>query len=174
MDEISEVKSLLKSYDFNLQYARLLVRDLSEEQMYHGLGPGLENYPAFTLGHLVIASALIAEDLGEPYSVPDGWDDYFRRKGPGDPRLPTSHKQGMPRKDELLSEFEGKHALVDRIVREISRESFERPIEWRFDNYFPTIGDYLSFMCITHEAMHLGQLAAWRRGTGLPSALAGL
>jgi hypothetical protein len=52
--------------------------------------------------------------------------------------------------------------------------AFGRPVEWRFDNYYPSLADYLYFMCVTHEAMHLGQLAAWRRAAGLDSALARL
>ena len=35
----------------------------------------------------------------------------------------------------------------------------------------PTLADSTLFMAISHEAMHLGQLAAWRRGQGLPSAM---
>ena len=44
-------------------------------------------------------------------------------------------------------------------------------IKWRFSKYMPTALDLIVFMCINHEAMHLGQLAAWRRAMKLPSAL---
>jgi hypothetical protein len=169
-----DAKPLLKAYKFNLAYAEKLVSDIPEEQMYKSFGSGLENYPAFALGHLAIASALIAENLGDPYVVPDGWNRFFRRKGPGDPRLPPPRGGGMPSKEHLLSELKNKHGRVDRIIGYLPEGSLNKPIKWRFDDYFPSTGDYLTFMCITHEAMHLGQLAAWRRAAGLPSALAGM
>lgn len=166
------MKSLLKAYEFNLHYARDLVSDISEEQMYLSPHKGLENHPAFTLGHLVVASAMIIEDLGKPYVVPSGWDEFFGRKGPGDLRLPLPYKSGMPSKAELISELENKHNTAERLIARATPEILYQPIEWRFDMYFSNIGDYLYFMCITHEAMHLGQLAAWRRSEGLRSSLA--
>ena len=33
----------------------------------------------------------------------------------------------------------------------------------------PTLADLLSYLLSTHEAMHLGQLSAWRRQLGLPA-----
>ena len=36
----------------------------------------------------------------------------------------------------------------------------------------PTLGDAVVFFAVSHEAMHLAQVAAWRRARGLPSALA--
>lgn len=162
---------LLKIYSFNLAYSDELVRDIPDEQMYKSFGAGLENYPAFTLGHLVIASAMIAEDLGDEYNVPERWDDYFRRRGPDDPRLPSVQTPGMPAKNDLLLELKNKHARVETLINSLSTDDFKEPIDWRFDGFFPTIGEYLGFMCTTHEAMHLGQLAAWRRAAGLPSAL---
>jgi hypothetical protein len=169
-----DIESLMKAYEFNLLYAQELVKDLDSDLMYRTFGPGVENYPAFTLGHLVIASALIAEDLGHAYEVPEGWDEHFRRKGPGDERLPGPYKEGMPTREDLLEELGQKHSAVDRLIRGSRPDMFSRRIEWRFDRHFPAIGDYLVFMCLTHEAMHLGQLAAWRRAAGLPSALARL
>ena len=50
----------------------------------------------------------------------------------------------------------------------------DKKVKWRFSEYMPTMLDLITFMCINHEAMHLSQLAAWRRAMGLPSALASL
>ncbi len=165
---------ILRPYRFNLNYAKDLVVDVTDDQLYYSPGPGLENHPGFTLGHLVTASAMVAEDLGESYDVPDVWDDLFRRNGPGDPRLPESKSINLPSKLMLLEELEHKHALVEDRVRMLDDDRFDRPVEWRFENYFPTVGDMLNFMCISHEAMHLAQVAAWRRACGLESSLARL
>ena len=67
---------------------------------------GLENHPAFTLGHLVSGSALLVEDLGEEFNMPDKWTELFLRKGPGDPRKPDPDKSKYPTKELLLAELE--------------------------------------------------------------------
>jgi transposase len=48
------------------------------------------------------------------------------------------------------------------------------PLAWRYSEALPTLGDATLFLGISHEAMHLGQLAAWRRVKGLFSVLASL
>ena len=63
-------------------------------------------------------------------------------------------------------------SLVKEGIENSSPEKWLEQVEWRFGDYLPTLLDLTQFMCVTHEAMHLGQLSAWRRGRGLPSALA--
>jgi len=171
---LSAVEPIIKSYAFNLEYARNLVSDIREDVLYRSIDKGLDNHPAFTLGHLCVASALIAQELGAPYDIPARWDEFFRRRGPGDPRTPGAHEDGMPSKSELLSEFKRQHERVAALTAQLSSEALSRPVAWRFDDRFPALCDYLAFMCVTHEAMHLGQLAAWRRAAGMESALARL
>ena len=60
------------------------------------------------------------------------------------------------------------------MIKNLEESRFTEPATWRFSAHMPTLGDLLYFMCVTHEAMHLGQLAAWRRAMDLPSALAKL
>ena len=107
---------VLRPYGFNLKYAKDLVSDVPDEQLYHSPGPGLENHPNFTLGHLVTGSALIAKYLGGTYDIPEGWDELFRRTGPGDPRLPVSKSPGLPAKETLLNELERQHAIVEDLI----------------------------------------------------------
>jgi hypothetical protein len=165
---------VIRAYFFNLNYAKDLVDDLSDEQIYKSPGPGLENNPGFTLGHLVIASAMVADSLGKNYDVPLGWDEFFGRTGPGDPRLPISKSADLPSINTLVKELERQHGIVEDGIRQFDAKHFEQPVEWRFNRYFPTVGDMVAFMCITHEAMHLSQAAAWRRAYGFESSLARL
>ncbi len=165
---------LLKSYRFNLKYAADLVADIEDDLLYSVPAPGLENTPGFTLGHLVTGSTLIAQDLGENCSLPQGWDDFFLRRGPGDPRLPTNDAPDLPGKAALLQELTDRHRIVEGRIEELDNDRFFEPCQWRFSNYYPTFGDMLIFMCVSHEAMHLAQLAAWRRAFGMESSLARL
>lgn len=162
---------ILKSYSFQLLYAGKLVDDVNEDQMAVSPAGGLENHPAFTLGHLVSAAALTSKYLGGPFELDSHWERLFRRKGPGDPRHPEPDKALYPKKMELINELTRQHELVEGLILGLDEARFKEQAKWRFDIYMPTLGDLLCFMCITHESMHLGQLAAWRRAMGMPSAL---
>ena len=165
---------LIKSYRFNLAYARELVIDVNEKIMAVSPGKGLENHPAFTIGHLISGSAMVSDELGGPYEFTEEWESLFRGKGPGDPRIPRTGTGIYPSKDVLLTELERQHRIVEGLILDLQEERFKEESRWRFDEHFPTLGDMLYFMCITHEAMHLSQLGAWRRAMGLPSAFARL
>ena len=166
--------TLINCYQFNLRYAHTLVADLDSEMMTHSPGAGLENHPAFTLGHLISGSALTSKYLGGPYTMNEHWEQLFRRRGPGDPRLPDPNKHAYPPKEELLAELSRQHHIVERLIRDLEPSRMKEPVKWRYSKHLPTLGDMLHFMCITHESMHLGQLAGWRRAMNLPSALAQL
>ena len=165
------IEYIIKQYDFNLEYARALVKDLMSDQMTTIPSNGLENHPAFTLGHLVSGSALLAEDLGGEFEMPDKWADLFLRKGPGDPRKPDPDKGKYPSQELLLGELEDQHNKVKKLLNSLDKKKLSESIKWRFSSYMPTLLDIIVFMCVNHEAMHLGQLAAWRRAMGLNSAL---
>jgi len=169
--------SAIKLYRWNLTYARALVADLTPEQCTTQGGPGLENHPAWTIGHLVTGSDLLAEDLGLERDLPEGWRELFQRRGPGDPRLPSPDAGAYPPLEELLAELERQHRRVEEVwlvklaAPGTGRPALDDDLEWRFHGALPTLGDAVLFFAVGHEAMHLGQLAAWRRAMGLPSAL---
>lgn len=164
------VEAIIKQYDFNLAFANKLVEDVREEQMTVIPSKGLENHPAFTLGHLVSGSAMTVEDLGGEFIMPKGWKELFLRNGPGDPRQPSQNEK-YPAKDELLTELEKQHNKVKKGLLAATEEQLSAPIKWRFGRFMPTLFDAVLFMCVNHEAMHLSQLSAWRRAMDLPTAL---
>ena len=166
------IETIIKQYDFNLEYAKVLVQDLTNEQMTTVPALGLDNHPAFTLGHLISGSADLARDLGAEFEMPDNWADLFVREGPGDPRKPDLDKTKYPSKHLLITELENQHNKVKQLLRDVKKNTLSESLIWRFSNFMPTLGDVVTFMCINHESMHLGQLAAWRRAIGLKSALA--
>ena len=167
-----KIETIIKQYDFNLKYAVALVQDISEDQMTTAPSNGLENHPTFTLGHLVSGSAMLAEDLGAKFEMPDNWAELFIRKGPGDPRKPDKNISKYPSKELLINELEHQHNKVKSLLKIADENKLRENIKWRFNSYMPTLLDVVIFMCVNHEAMHLGQLAAWRRAMGLKSALA--
>ena len=164
--------TILNLYKFNLKYAQELVADVDDEMMAISPSKGLENHPAWTLGHLVTAAGLTAKYLGAEYKISKEWDEIFRRRGPGDPRTPTDTK--YPSKSELLKALTVGHSEVEQLLEDMSDEFLDTETRWRFSEHLPTNRELIYFMCVTHEAMHLSQLASWRRAMDLPSALANL
>lgn len=169
-----EIETIIKQYDFNLKYAVALVHDLSDDQMTTIPAKGLDNHPAWIIGHLVSGSADLARDFGAEFEMPDKWDEIFVRQGPGDPRKPDPDKSKYPSKHLLLKELNDQHNKVKQFLSRLDNNDLNKKFKWRFDSYMPTLLDLIVFMCINHEAMHLGQLAAWRRAMGLTSGLATL
>ncbi len=166
------IKSILsKALEFNLKYATELIHGIPEKVLFEDAGPGLENHPGFTLGHLVTALGLTIKYLGHPYDVSEEWDQLFRRKGPGDPTLPYSEHSNYPSSMEIMLELQKKTMKLISLINSLHEEEFEKEVTWRFSSYFPTLLDLLMFMCIQHSSMHMGQLAAWRRAKGYESAL---
>ena len=104
--------------------------------------------------------------------MPDNWAELFVREGPGDPRKPDLDKRKYPSKHLLINELENQHNKVKKLLTGIEKNRLSEVVTWRFSNFMPTLGDLVTFMCINHESMHLGQLAAWRRAMVLKSALA--
>lgn len=174
MSDDSNQDTVLRAYAWNLRYAQQLTADLSVDQWTRHGGPGLENHATWTIGHLVTGSDMLAEDLGLERDLPESWRQLFERRGPGDPRLPELDPNAYPPLPEILRELQRQHERVDRAWRALEPPRLTTPFEWRFHGYLPTLADAALFLAVTHEAMHLGQLAAWRRALGLPSSLAAL
>lgn len=173
MNTIS-IDTILNQYDFNLAYAKRLVDDLSDEQMTTAPVTGLVNHPAWTIGHLASASALLTEDLGVQIDFPESWSELFLRKGPGDPTLPDPDTVKYPSKKELLDELWRQHEKVKQLIRQQTDDELKKAVKWKFSDHMPALVDVVVFFCVNHEAMHLGQLAAWRRAMGLNSVLGDL
>lgn len=168
------IEEVIRQCRFNYAYSCQLVEDLSEEQMTIKPSAGLDNHPAFTLGHLVTGYANLYNNLTGEFILPEGWKEIFLRTGPGDPALPNPDAAAYPSKADLLAELKKQMDRVTSYIATLPEEKLNAPFEWRFSAYLPTYRDRIVFLCINHAAMHLGQLAAWRRALGLPSALAKL
>ncbi|TAH43002.1 MAG: DinB family protein [Bacteroidetes bacterium] len=163
--------ALAKSLEFNLEYAAELIRDIPESVLFEDAGKGLENHAGFTLGHLVSALGLTIKYLGHPYELSEEWDQLFRRKGLGDPTLPSLELSKYPGSEVIMQELQIMTKKLISLIDSLQEAEFSKKVTWRFGSHFPTLLDLLLFMCIEHSSMHLGQLAAWRRAKGYGSAL---
>lgn len=165
------IQGLCGQMDINLAYAKALVSDVDDANMALCPGPGLENHPAFTLGHISSAIGLTIKALGGTYNPNPEWEKVFKRQGPGDPRIPSTTRSDYPSKASLLNALEQEHNNLQSLLLTLAPEKLASPLSWRFSSHLPTTWDMLTYITLTHTAMHLGQLAAWRRALGLPSAL---
>lgn len=159
------VDHLTYLYQFNLQYAEQLVKDVPADQMA-AQPSGVINHPAWSLGHLVVSSNHLAQILGLQSNLPDGWGETFKTGGE-----PSGDLSEYPTKRRLLDSLKAQHVRNIEAVRRFDTARFAEPHPNEgMRNYFPTVGDMIVFMMTAHEMDHLGQVAAWRRAMGLGAA----
>ena len=163
------LRYLIFTYRFNLDRARTLVRDLSDEEMVRR-PHGVVNHPAWTLGHLAQASNQLAIGLGLESTFPAEWKESCRTGG-----TPSGDASHFPPKAALLAELAAQHERVARALEGAEPATLDAALARAHPNEgtrkrFPTLGDYAVFLITSHEGSHLGQIAAWRRAMGLGSA----
>ncbi|CAN5185461.1 DinB family protein [soil metagenome] len=168
------IAEIIHQLDFNLAYAKKLVEGIPENLLTKRPNDGLENHPAWTIGHLATAYANLMNNLTGEFILADGYKELFLRTGPGDPRLPESDSSAYPAMENLISELTAQHERLVHHLLQMDEKKLKEKFEWRFSSFFPTYYDRIMFLCVNHYAMHLGQLAAWRRAMGFTSALAEL
>ncbi len=71
--------TILRAYAWNLEFARQLTADLSADQWTRHAVEGLENHAAWTLGHLVTGSDLLARLASVRKHVRETYDRVIER-----------------------------------------------------------------------------------------------
>ena len=159
------IPQLTSLYGFNLRVARAMVNDLTPEQMTEQ-PHGVVNHPAWSLGHLVMVADGLAQLLGLESQVADGWAPIFATGG-----IPSNDASRYPTKEELLDALAAQHARSAAAVEVTDPAWFDTPNpDEKRRKRFPTLGDQVVYLMTSHEMLHLGQVAAWRRAMGLPPA----
>jgi hypothetical protein len=157
------IDAILRLAADNVRYGEALVLDIEDSQMAQQPA-GIKNHPAWTLGHLAVSQDFILQLLETPSAIDQSWVRLFGSGG-----VPTDDRLNFPSKTELLNVLKSQHEKVAQVVK----ANFERraaaanpfpPLVPRF----PTVGDLVLHLLTTHEAVHLGQLSAWRRAKDLP------
>lgn len=159
-------QSVLNTFAFDLNYLKMLTEDIPEEQMCEQVA-GLENHPAWSIGHLAAGCQFCIRLMGGEPSLPPGWAELFGRGS-----HPVADPSQYPTKGELLAEFERSHQQVTEVVvgADEAKLAEETP-DPDFRQVAPTLSDVVVFVLINHTATHLGQIAMWRRAKGLPAVL---
>jgi hypothetical protein len=160
------IEPLISSYTRTLDYAKRLVADLPQDRMdAQPIAGKAMNHATWVIGHLARSADGTAALFGlEPLSPPE-WSEAF-----GNTSKPAPTGTPSPSKEVLISALEKAHARVIEALRKAGPAVLTQPtpVE-RLKARFPTIGDALMLYMAYHEAVHLGQLSAWRRAQGLPS-----
>ncbi len=159
---------VLEGFAFNLNYAKLLVGDVSQDQMCDQPG-GLKNHPAWAIGHLTVSCDFTGSMLGLQPINPQEWGELL-----GMDSQPVADTSKYPDKQTLVDAFEKTHQAVAKAYEQAPDSLLAKPTPHEgFRKMFPTIGQALFFMMGSHESIHLGQLASWRQVKGLPRAFGG-
>jgi hypothetical protein len=163
------LESERRLYGVMLGYARLLTKEIEESQMDVQPCAGM-NTPRWILGHLALCTDYALQLLGRPTRLPPEWQGRF---GPGS-SVPKAGAAGVPTKQELLGLLTAGHTAASEASLSATAEQLapKHLVEIKFvRELFPTIGDLVAHLFTTHEAIHLGQLSAWRRAMGMPGVL---
>lgn len=176
MGQIADV--IVPNLRTTIGLAGLMLKDVKPETFArfpvgHDGKPVRTNHPAFVYGHLATYPARMLEMMGKdraPAAVPEEFEALFKAgvECKDDPEGTI-----YPKMDAIVSAFNRGYEAVLKALPEVSEDVFARPnpIEGRFREMCPTVGVAVSFLCLAHPMMHLGQVSAWRRMFGLGSAM---
>ena len=158
-------------YRMLLGYSERLTADLTDGHLT--LRPaGTITPPVWLLGHMAMAGPYALGLLGgeglADY-VPAAWTENF---GPGSTPLEYDDGFTPPTLAELTAAIRTGHARVERALDAADFDALDldgpNPVEFLIAS-IPTKRDMLAHLLTTHDAIHLGQLSAWRRAAGLPA-----
>ena len=130
------------------------------------------NHPVFVYGHLSLYPARVAGMIGlnaAGVDIPAAWNDLFKAGAPciddvAGTLYPTIGEVGS----KLATATEACLAAMDSLD---DAALLVPPSDERFRERFFTVGGAANFLLNNHVMLHLGQVSAWRRCFGLPSAM---
>lgn len=159
------IKSILRSWEHQRDYAERLVADLPDDQLVAQPVPGQTmNHAAWILGHLsayppVLTAMLQNAPFEDPANHPCGRDSH-----------PLSDRAAYPPKAQIVAHYLTVHDGLSETLADIDPSILQHstPLA-RWQERFPHLSDACIHLMLHHEGVHLGQLSAWRRAMGLPS-----
>lgn len=150
------------TYAFLKQYAEGLLKDVNAGNAFERLAGGGQN-PAWIIGHLgLVANHLIKSFGGQPNVDVEEWSKRFG----GGSDVPSEPGDG-PDWDAIVAAWRDAQPELLRLAGTVTKEMRKAPNTMPvLKDGLATMGDFFSFVLTGHEALHLGQLSAWRRAQG--------
>ncbi|MCB9833390.1 MAG: DinB family protein [Planctomycetes bacterium] len=159
-------EALANSLRLNLELCRRMLEGVPAAAC-HRQGPGVENHPAWIIGHLAHSMQAIGEELGLEAWLDPSWAVAF---GTGS-RPAAEAGIGL---EELVAALETGVARVRARLESMTAADLAAPLpDQRYRATFPRIEDAAVHVLSAHFAFHLGQLSCWLRAQGgeLPSEM---
>lgn len=152
----------LTQYAFQGQLLQTLMRDIADADLARQPCPGM-NHPAWIVGHLALISDLSLVPHGHTLLTPEAERALYRSGSE-----PQPDRSLYPAKSVLVERLAAIHDQMLQTVPRISADFLSQPhgLPMEALKALPTHGHLLSHVLTTHEALHLGQLSAWRRAMG--------
>ncbi len=161
------LRSVIHNVAFGLPYVKMLVADIEADAMCRQVG-GIRNHPAWTLGHMATALDFAAQMLELPSEVPEEWTPLCGRGS-----TPTEDASQYPSKEEFLAVLDREQGRILDALQKLDSGALAQPTpDEEFRELMPTLGDALVFILAMHQAIHVGELCAWRQAAGLPMVMA--
>jgi uncharacterized damage-inducible protein DinB len=156
---------VLRAAHLNVDYARRLVADIPDDKMCAQPVAGM-NHAAWVLGHLAYVFDSMIGVFDEKPAMSAEWKELFNV-----PSKPQADRTKYPSKTALFEAYEKAYQRIVDAVKAASPESLARDFpNPRLRATLPTVGTAMVHILTSHQGIHLGQLSAWRRAQGLPSA----
>jgi uncharacterized damage-inducible protein DinB len=163
-----DTNAILSAYQFQRLYLTLLIEDIPEEKLTFQPA-GIPNHPAWQLGHLTVVQDRLVQILGGKSDIDPDWEKRFGRGST--PAAAVPH----PTRSDFLGVLDQRRAETVRRFSALTQEDLAKPPTIPNVNpMFTTMAMFLTFVMMSHESGHLGQLAVWRRATSMPEALSKL
>lgn len=142
-------------------YADSILSDITAEECCRQPWPGA-NHAAWTVGHMAIALDRHAAFVGAESKLGE-WKALF-----GKGSEPKTDASEYPPWEDLVQGFRDACGRMTDAAAAATPEQLAVENTYVSPETMPTIGDFVTFSMTAHTAMHLGQLAAWRRALGRP------
>lgn len=156
---------------FSLGYAETLLKDVKAAD-FARKPKGIDtNHPAFVYGHLAIYPERLFELMGRS-DLAQPEPKFLELFAAGKPCVDDPAGTTYPAMDAIISRFRTRHESLLPVLAEQDDSVFDRPNpNERMRDRFPTVALACTFLVSGHMMMHLGQMSAWRRCMGMPSAM---
>lgn len=152
-------------YGLMQKYGQGLIDNIDPQKVFVPLAER-GSHPAWIFGHLCWSGLSMASMLGDE---PAGAEAQALAPLFGEKVDVSPSATRYPSWREITEQWRKTHERLDAAAAHLPAERLAdaTPIA-ELAETLPTVGDLVTFMLSAHEAMHLGQISAWRRAQGMP------